>query len=142
MRRPIFRLAVPLLSGVIMSLPCAGGLCAPHTASAQVNAPAGRPPHGGGPSGGNPSGGGGPRHPDGGHSGSTIVGGPAVIDVNRPLSPFDCELPNGIDWYGSEARCLAYLCAGHNVYNEYIFDRDNRRRRNPCYGQSPTDFPE
>jgi len=68
--------------------------------------------------------------------------GTAVIDVNRPRSPFDCELPIGRNWYGSTSRCLAYLCGGRNVYNEYIFDQDNRRRRNPCYGQSPTDFPD
>jgi hypothetical protein len=64
-----------------------------------------------------------------------------VIDVNRPRSPFDCELPIGESWYGSRERCLAYLCAGDNVYNEYIFDAANRRRKNPCYGQSPTEFP-
>jgi hypothetical protein len=69
-------------------------------------------------------------------------GPPAVIDVNRPRSPFDCSLPIGISWYGSRERCLQYLCGGRNVYNEYIFDEDNRRRKNPCYGQSPTDFGE
>lgn len=63
------------------------------------------------------------------------------IDVNRPRTPFDCELPIGENWYGSRAQCLAYLCAGQNVYNEYLFDADNRRRRNPCYGQNPTQFP-
>ena len=65
----------------------------------------------------------------------------AQVDVNRPRSPFDCELPIGEQWYGSRARCLAYLCAGQNVYNEYVFDSQNRRRRNPCYGQNPTEFP-
>jgi len=65
-----------------------------------------------------------------------------VIDVNRPRTPFDCELPIGQQWYGSRAGCLAYLCGGQNVYNEYFFDADNRRRRNPCYGQNPTEFPE
>ncbi len=63
------------------------------------------------------------------------------VDVNRPQTPFDCELPIGENWYGSRARCLAYLCAGENVYNEYVFDADGRRRKNPCYGQSPTEFP-
>ena len=67
--------------------------------------------------------------------------GSDVIDVNRPRTPFDCELPIGEQWYGSRARCLAFLCAGQNVYNEYIFDAANRRRKNPCYGQSPTEFP-
>ena len=65
-----------------------------------------------------------------------------VIDVNRPRTPFDCELPIGEDWYGSRTRCLAYLCGGRNVYNEFVFDADNRRRRNPCYGQNPTELPE
>lgn len=67
---------------------------------------------------------------------------PEVIDVNRPRTPFDCELPIGEQWYGSRAACLAELCAGHNVYNEFLFDADNRRRRNPCYGQNPTEFPQ
>lgn len=67
---------------------------------------------------------------------------PVQVDVNRPRTPFDCDLPIGKDWYGSRDRCLAYLCEGRNVYNEYIFDAHNRRRRNPCYGQSPTDFPD
>ncbi len=65
----------------------------------------------------------------------------ATIDVNRPRTPFDCELPIGQQWYGSRERCLAYLCAGQNVYNEYVFDAANRRRKNPCYGQNPTEFP-
>jgi len=43
-------------------------------------------------------------------------------------------------WYGSTKRCLQDLCAGGNVYNEYIFDAENRRRKNPCYGLSPTDY--
>ncbi len=63
------------------------------------------------------------------------------VDINRPRTPFDCELPIGENWYGSRARCLAYLCGGENVYNEYLFDADGRRRKNPCYGQSPTEFP-
>ena len=70
-----------------------------------------------------------------------VPGEPQVIDVNRPRSPFDCELPIGQQWYGSRERCLAYLCGGENVYNEYVFDADGRRRKNPCYGQSPTEFP-
>lgn len=70
------------------------------------------------------------------------VGPPAQIDVNRPQTPFDCDLPIGINWYGSTKRCLQYMCGDRNVYNQWIFDQDNRRRRNPCYGQSPTDFGE
>jgi hypothetical protein len=71
------------------------------------------------------------------------AGGPSVVvDVNRPRTPFDCDLPIGIEWYGSRSTCLQYLCGGKNVYNEYIFDQDNRRRKNPCFGQSPTDFGE
>jgi hypothetical protein len=68
------------------------------------------------------------------------AGPPAIIDVNRPRNPFDCDLPIGINWYGTRERCLAELCAGKNVYNEYIFDAGDRRRKNPCYGQSPTEF--
>jgi len=68
------------------------------------------------------------------------AGLPAVVDVNRPQTPEQCDLPIGISWFGSSERCLAELCGGRNVYNEYIFDGANRRRRNPCYGQSPTDF--
>ena len=64
------------------------------------------------------------------------------IDVNRPRTPFDCDLPIGESWYGSQERCLAELCAGENVYNEYILDDSNRHRKNPCYGQSPTQFPD
>jgi hypothetical protein len=67
-------------------------------------------------------------------------GPPAVIDVNRPRTPDDCDLPIGRNWYGSAERCLAELCAGQNVYNEYVFDAGNRRRRNPCYRQNPTEF--
>jgi hypothetical protein len=70
-----------------------------------------------------------------------VPGASQAVDVNRPQSPFDCELPIGQQWYGSRERCLAYLCGGENVYNEYVFDADGRRRKNPCYGQSPTDFP-
>jgi hypothetical protein len=64
------------------------------------------------------------------------------IDVNRPRSPFDCDTPIGEQWYGSEERCLQELCAGRNVFNECIFDAHNRRRLNPCYGQSPTEVDE
>jgi hypothetical protein len=67
---------------------------------------------------------------------------PVEVDVNRPRTPFDCELPIGKKWYGSGERCLAELCGGGNVYNEYVFDGEGRRRKNPCYGQSPTDFPD
>lgn len=63
------------------------------------------------------------------------------VDVNRPRTPFDCDLPIGEAWYGSQERCLAELCAGENVYNQYIFDASERRRKNPCYGQNPTEFP-
>ncbi len=59
------------------------------------------------------------------------------IDVNRPRTPFDCDTPLGKQWYGSENRCLEELCAGGNVTNEYIFDKHNRRRENPCYGRNP-----
>jgi hypothetical protein len=62
------------------------------------------------------------------------------VDVNRPRSAFDCLLPMGAQWYGSQERCLAYMCAGQNVYNEYVFDAHNRRRKNPCFGQSPTEL--
>jgi hypothetical protein len=75
-------------------------------------------------------------------AGDTHTSPHAEVDVNRPRSPFDCELPIGVKWYGSQERCLAYLCEGYNVYNEYIFDAHNRRRKNPCYGQSPTNFPD
>ncbi len=68
-------------------------------------------------------------------------GPPAVVDVNRPRSPIECDQPIGINWYGSTRRCLAEMCAGHNVYNEYIFEGE-RRRKNPCYGQSPTNYPD
>ncbi|MBI1818357.1 MAG: hypothetical protein HYR72_25530 [Deltaproteobacteria bacterium] len=65
---------------------------------------------------------------------------PAVVDVNRPRTPDDCDRQIGLDWYGSRQRCLAELCAGQNVFNESLFDADNRRRKNPCYGQSPTEY--
>ena len=77
-----------------------------------------------------------------GAQGSVYLPPSAQVDVNRPHTPFDCELPIGINWYGSTQRCLQYLCGDKNVYNQWIFDQDNRRRRNPCYGQSPTDFGE
>ena len=62
------------------------------------------------------------------------------VEIDRPRSPFECALPLAVRWYGSEERCLEYLCAGQNVYNEYVFDEHNRRRKNPCYGRSPTEF--
>ncbi|MFI5399325.1 MAG: hypothetical protein ACHQ9S_27670 [Candidatus Binatia bacterium] len=73
--------------------------------------------------------------------GALVVPGGGSVDVNRPQTSFDCELPIGQAWYGTRERCLAYLCAGENVYNEYIFDSDGRRRKNPCYGQSATELP-
>jgi hypothetical protein len=68
------------------------------------------------------------------------VAGQVAVEVNRPRSEFQCDTPIGIQWYGSEERCLQELCGGKNVFNEYIFDENNRRRRNPCYGQNPTQF--
>ncbi|MBX3026536.1 hypothetical protein KF840_16650 [bacterium] len=69
------------------------------------------------------------------------LGGEREVDVNRPRSPFDCDLPIGIDWYGSTARCLDELCGNFNVINEWLFvDDHKRRRRNPCYGRNPTSF--
>jgi hypothetical protein len=62
------------------------------------------------------------------------------VDVNRPRSEFECDTPVGEKWYGSTERCLEELCGGKNVYNEWIFDSDKRRRRNPCYGRNPTSF--
>ena len=62
------------------------------------------------------------------------------VDVNRPRSQFECDTPVGEKWYGSTERCLEELCGGQNVYNEWIFDADKRRRRNPCYGRNPTSF--
>ena len=68
------------------------------------------------------------------------AGVPGAIDINRPRVPEQCDLPIGIDWFGTRERCLAELCGGQNVYNEYFFDVNGRRRKNPCYGQSPTEF--
>jgi hypothetical protein len=62
------------------------------------------------------------------------------VDVNRPRSQFECDTPVGEKWYGSTERCLEELCGGQNVYNEWIFDANKRRRHNPCYGRNPTDF--
>jgi len=64
-----------------------------------------------------------------------------TVDVNRPRTPFDCDLPIGIKWYGSTGRCLQELCAGQNIFNETVFDGAGRRRKNPCYGQSPSEVP-
>lgn len=66
--------------------------------------------------------------------------GQLQVDVNRPRSQFECDTPVGEKWYGSTERCLDELCGGKNVYNEWIFDSDKRRRRNPCYGRNPTSF--
>lgn len=63
------------------------------------------------------------------------------VDVNRPRSQFECDTPVGREWYGSTERCLEELCGGKNVYNEWLFTDDHkRRRRNPCYGRNPTSF--
>lgn len=73
-------------------------------------------------------------------AGAEAEQGPAIqLEVNRPRSVFDCNTPRGEQWYGSTDRCLEELCAGKNVYNEFIF-QGSRRRRNPCYGRSPTEF--
>ncbi|MEO8601789.1 MAG: hypothetical protein ABI629_04340 [bacterium] len=61
-------------------------------------------------------------------------------DVNRPRTPYDCDTPIGRDWYGSTERCLEELCGGRNVTNEWFFDDNHRRRRNPCYGRNPSEF--
>ncbi|GIW40869.1 MAG: hypothetical protein KatS3mg076_1446 [Candidatus Binatia bacterium] len=71
---------------------------------------------------------------------SAVGAEPLVVDVNRPRTPFDCDLPLGVRWFGSAERCLRELCAGENVFNEYVFDASGRRRKNPCFGQSPTSF--
>lgn len=62
------------------------------------------------------------------------------VDINRPRSQFECDTPVGREWYGSTERCLEELCGGKNVYNEWLFDENKRRRRNPCYGRNPTSF--
>jgi hypothetical protein len=67
------------------------------------------------------------------------AGAPLQLEINRPQTPFDCDTPRGESWYGSTDRCLEELCAGENVYNEYIF-QGSRARKNPCYGRSPTEF--
>jgi len=69
--------------------------------------------------------------------------GQLQVDINRPRTPFDCSLENGIRWYGSKERCLQELCAGGNTTNEWIFDSNGkRRRRNPCYRVDPFNFDE
>ena len=69
------------------------------------------------------------------------AGAQVEIDINRPRSVYECDLPNGIRWYGSEERCLQELCIGHNVTNRWTFDNNGRRRRkNPCYGINPRTF--
>jgi hypothetical protein len=62
------------------------------------------------------------------------------VDINRPRSKFECDTPVGEKWYGSTERCLEELCGGQNVTNEWLFDDNKRRRRNPCYGCNPTSF--
>ena len=69
------------------------------------------------------------------------VAGEHQVDVNRPRSPFDCDTPIGVGWYGSTDRCLDELCGNFNTINEWLFvDDHKRRRRNPCYGRNPTSF--
>jgi hypothetical protein len=69
-----------------------------------------------------------------------LQAGAIEVQVNRPRDAFQCDTPLGVEWYGSTDRCLAELCGGQNVTNEYLFDEHSRRRRNPCYGRSPTEF--
>jgi hypothetical protein len=73
------------------------------------------------------------------HAADGQVRAPVQVEINRPKTAFDCDTPRGESWYGSTERCLDELCAGQNVYNEYIFEGP-RRRKNPCYGRSPTEF--
>ena len=73
------------------------------------------------------------------HAADGDVQAPVQVEVNRPRTAFECDTPRGESWYGSTDRCLEELCAGQNVYNEYIFE-GSRRRENPCYGRSPTEF--
>lgn len=74
-----------------------------------------------------------------------LIAAPAAaqlqVDINRPRSPFECDLENARRWYGSEARCLQELCASDNTTNEWVFDDSGkRRRRNPCYRVDPFNF--
>jgi hypothetical protein len=63
------------------------------------------------------------------------------IDINRPRSPYECDLPHAIRWYGSQDRCLQELCIGWNITNQWSFEAGGRRRRrNPCYGVNPRSF--
>ncbi len=63
------------------------------------------------------------------------------VDLNRPRSAFECDLPIGIQWYGSKQRCLQELCVGANVTNRWTFENQGKRRRkNPCYGVNPRTF--
>ena len=62
---------------------------------------------------------------------------PVQVEINRPRSIFECDLPVGEQWYGSTNRCLKELCAGQNVISTHVFDGEGRLRRNPCYGRSP-----
>ena len=73
-----------------------------------------------------------------GHGGRRSHGNGTVrVDSNRPRTAFECDLPGGADWFGSTDRCLQELCAGENVTNEHVRDREGRIRRNPCYGRDP-----
>jgi len=62
------------------------------------------------------------------------------IEVNRPRSAFECDLPKAQEWYGSTERCLTELCAGENVTNRYVIDRRGDLRKNPCYGRTPSEL--
>jgi len=63
------------------------------------------------------------------------------IDLNRPRSPYECDLPHAIRWYGSQQRCLQEMCIGRNTTNQWSFEGGGRRRRrNPCYGVDPRSF--
>lgn len=74
-------------------------------------------------------------------AGAAPAAGQLQVDVNRPRTPFECDTPVGVSWHGSTERCLDELCANLNVYNEWLFVGDQkRRRRNPCYGRNPTSF--
>jgi hypothetical protein len=42
------------------------------------------------------------------------------VDINRPRSPLECDMPIGETWYGSTERCLDELRGGRNVTNEWL----------------------
>ena len=75
-----------------------------------------------------------------GAASAPLQGADVEVTINRPRDASQCDLPGGAQYYGSTDRCLEELCAGQNVINEYVFDDHSRRRRNPCYGHSPTEF--